>query len=116
MDELTRKASILLVNGLVAFFGWRWLIRERKKTQEEERLKREGWERWSACKERGYAVIVYLPTRFQSPLEFLVKVYRGNREVKEFRSPMTYEPRFGPDAGDVAVLEGRLDKVLKELP
>ncbi len=116
MDEVMRKAAILLVQGFVAVLWIRWLIKERRRVREEKRLKLEGWEQWSSFKERGYTVVAYLPTRFRVPLEFLVKVYRGNNEIKEFRSPMTYEPRFGPDAGDVAVLEERVDKVLKELP
>lgn len=115
MDEVMRKASILLVQGFVIALWVRWLINERKRTREQERLKREGWDQWSSFKERGYTVVAYLPIRFRVPLEFLIKVYRGNREVKEFRSPMTYEPRFGPDAGDVALLEKTVDKVLGEL-
>lgn len=66
--------------------------------------------------ERGYTVIAYLPTQRVSPLQFMVKVFRGGKEVREFYSPMTYEPRFGPDTGDVAVLEERVSTVLKELP
>ena len=39
----------------------------------------------------------------------------NRRWVFEYEVPMTYAPRFGPDAGDVAALEYLTDKVVSLL-
>lgn len=125
-EEGMRQASIVLIQTFWGVLGIRWIIRNcqnwrrRRKEREAKRFLTgaayRGWDRWSHFMERGYTVIAYLPTQRISPPQFMVKIFRGGKEVREFYSSMTYEPIFGPDAGDVASLERATSRVLKELP
>ncbi len=125
-EEGMRQASILLIQTFWGVLGIRWTIqnfRNWKKNRNERNAKKllagavyDGWERWSHFAERGYLFIAYMPSKGMIPPRFMVKVFRGGKEILEFYSSMTYEPRFGPDTGDVAVLEERVSTVLKELP
>lgn len=124
-EEGMRQASILLIQTFWGVLGIRWMIqswRDWKKRRSEKHANAllseavyDGWTRWSHFSERGYLFIAYMPSKRTIPPRFMVKVFRNGRQIREFYSSMTYEPVFGPDAGDVAVLERTSAHVLKEL-
>lgn len=100
----------------------RGLIKRRRKIQNEKKLSQllpklslEGWSYFSSFTEWGYTFIVFLPSSSRGRPEFMVKVFHNGRAVKEFSVPMTYDPIYGPDAADVALLEKMSGKALKEL-
>ena len=66
--------------------------------------------------ERGYSVEAFLPTNSSEPGAWTIRIKKGRRLIKKTSVPMLYEPRYGPDAGDVARLEEETARLLKELP
>ncbi|GEM_PF-3459012 len=125
-EEAIRQASIMVIQTFWGVMGIRWIIQSRrnwKKRRNERNVKElldgavyNGWKRWSHFAERGYLFVAYMPSKRMVPPRFMVKVFRNGRQVRGFYSSMTYDPVFGPDAGDVAVLERTSAQVLKELP
>lgn len=66
--------------------------------------------------EKGYQVRAYLPDGPAEGIAWKVEISEGEKILHEFRIPMIYEPRFGPDSNDVAQLEAVTDDVLGLLP
>ena len=71
--------------------------------------------RYASLEEKGYTVEAFMPSSSSEPLAWTVRVSRGKELVREVRVPMSYEPRFGPDADDVRVLEEETAKLLAAL-
>ena len=57
-----------------------------------------------------------MPMSANKPLEWVVKVFKEGKLIKELRIPMRIEPRFGPDSTDVMILENETEKLLESLP
>ena len=66
--------------------------------------------------EKGYRFRAFIPEAESDGIAFKVEISHADKALHEFRVPMLYEPRFGPDAGDVRALEAVTDAVLKFLP
>jgi hypothetical protein len=65
---------------------------------------------------KGYRFRASIPERAAEGRAFRVTILYGRKRLHEFRVPMSYEPRFGPDAGDVAQLEAVTAAIVKILP
>ena len=66
--------------------------------------------------ERGYDVEAFMPTSSRERNQWTIRVRKGKRMVRSVSVLMLYEPRYGPDSGDVATLEEETAKLLKKLP
>ena len=55
--------------------------------------------------EKGYRFRAFIPEAASEGIAFRVEILHADKPLHEFRVPMVYEPRFGPDAGDVRALE-----------
>jgi hypothetical protein len=66
--------------------------------------------------EKGYRFRAFVPEKASDGIAFRVDILHGKKRLHRIRVPMLYEPRFGPDAGDVRTLEAVTDAVVKLLP
>ncbi|MDT4965974.1 MAG: hypothetical protein QOJ64_711 [Acidobacteriota bacterium] len=71
---------------------------------------------FASFEERGYTVQAFMPSGSTEPLVWTIRITRGEELIREATVPMSYEPRFGPDVGDVQALEAETGKILAELP
>src|SRR5689334_14769802 len=68
--------------------------------------------KWSEFFELGVLFEAFLPEHERERHAWLLRVSRNGHILEERYVGLTWPPRFGPDAGDVAVLEGELDGAL----
>jgi hypothetical protein len=66
--------------------------------------------------EKGYRFRAFIPEAASEDIAFRVEILHADKPLHEFRVPMVYEPRFGPDAGDVRTLEAFTAAILGVLP
>ena len=66
--------------------------------------------------ERGYKVQAFMPTSAKEPLEWIVKVFKDGKLVRELKIPMHHEPRFGVSSIDIQILEEETAKLMESLP
>lgn len=59
---------------------------------------------WAAFKENGFLFEALLPESDDEDLVWTVRISRGN-EIHTHRLKLIWPPRFGPDAGDIEMLE-----------
>jgi len=66
--------------------------------------------------EKGYRFRAFIPEAESEGIAFRVEILHADKPLHEFRVPMVYEPRFGPDVGDVRTLEAVTAAILGVLP
>ncbi len=57
----------------------------------------------------------FLPDGPDEPQVWTIVVTKDGREVRRETVPLMYEPRFGPDVGDCAARDERVEEIIKEL-
>ncbi len=62
----------------------------------------------------GHAFACYLPDGPSDPQVWTIVVSEDGKEVRRETIPLLYEPRFGPDVGDVAARDARIEEIIKE--
>lgn len=75
--------------------------------------------KWSEFRDGDLLFEAFLPEHERQPMSWLLRTSRRGHVIDEQRIGLVWPPRFGPDAGDVAMLEGTLDAVIvrvKALP
>jgi hypothetical protein len=72
---------------------------------------------WGRFGLAGHLFVAFLPNSDQEPLEFTLVVTKTDdgTEVRREHIPLNYAPIFGPDAGDVAMLNERVEAIIREL-
>lgn len=70
---------------------------------------------WSRFELKGHVFVAYLPSSREEPKVFTLVVSKEGQEVRRETVPLLYEPVFGPDVGDVAALNERVEEVVREL-
>ena len=77
---------------------------------------------YGSFRENGYLIKAFMPNSPSQPQQWTIEVYRTTEGQVEAPAPlrvevlpMSYEPLFGPDVGDVATLEKKADELLKAL-
>ena len=71
--------------------------------------------KWSECHEGDVLYEVFLPEHEKEPCQWLVRASSRGHILAERRQSLTWPPRFGPDMGDVAVLEAAIEVLVNEL-
>lgn len=71
--------------------------------------------KWSEYSQDGVLFEAYLPGHELEDQQWLIRASRDGVLLAERRIELTWVPRFGPDAGDVAQIEAALDAMLKAL-
>ncbi len=71
--------------------------------------------KWSDYEHNGVLFEAFLPSDESEPQQWLLRASRDGILLTERRIGLTWIPRFGPDASDVALLEEALDEMLLEL-
>lgn len=61
-------------------------------------------------------VEAFMPESSTERQAWTIRVSRGKKLIREATVPMSYEPRYGPDASDVEALEEATGRLLAELP
>ncbi len=63
----------------------------------------------------GYHFACYLPSSDRSEQVWTIIVTKGDEEVRRDKVSLLYAPRFGPDVGDVAARDARVEEIIKEM-
>ena len=63
----------------------------------------------------GHHFACYLPTSSAGPVAWTVLITLEGVEIRRETIPMFYAPTFGPDAGDVAAMNARVEEIIGEL-
>jgi hypothetical protein len=71
--------------------------------------------KWSEYSQDGVLFEAYLPGHELEGQQWLIRASRDGVLLAERQIELTWVPRFGPDAGDVAQIEAALDAMLKAL-
>lgn len=71
--------------------------------------------KWSEFAEGDSLFEAFLPEHDRESSSWLLRWSRNGHIVEERRVGLTWPPRFGPDAGDVAQIEAVLDTMIKGL-
>lgn len=85
-------------------------MREREKDPEALDL-------FGSFTESEYKVDAYMPSSSKQVLAWTVKIFKEGEDtpLRVETLPMLHEPIFGVDVDDKAVLEGRVDEIMREL-
>ena len=70
---------------------------------------------WSRFELGGDTLIASLRDSAAEAQVFAICVTRGDRVIRSETVPLIHQPIFGPDVGDVAALEERVDEIITEL-
>jgi hypothetical protein len=70
--------------------------------------------KWSEFSEGDSLYEAFLPEHDRESSAWLLRWSRNGHIIKELRVRLTWPPRFGPDAGDVAQIEAALDKLMTD--
>jgi len=70
---------------------------------------------WSRFERGGDTFIASLPDSAAEAQVFAICVMRGDRVIRSETVPRIHQPIFGPDVGDIAALEERVDEIITEL-
>jgi hypothetical protein len=70
---------------------------------------------WSRFERGGDTFIASLPDSAAEAQVFAICVMRGDRVIRSETVPLIHQPIFGPDVGDVAALEERVEEIVTEL-
>lgn len=70
---------------------------------------------WSRFELSGHVFIAYLPSNDQEPQHFTISVLKDGTEIRRETVPLLYRPVFGPDVGDVAALNAKVEQIIAEL-
>ncbi len=68
--------------------------------------------KWGEFREGDFLFEAFLPEHERQPKCWLLRTSRRGHVIDEQRIELVWPPRLGPDAGDVASLEGALDAVI----
>ena len=68
--------------------------------------------KWCEFRDGDRLFEAFLPEHETEPQEWLLRASCLNQIMEERRVRLTWPPRFGPDAGDVAAIEAELDSVI----
>lgn len=71
--------------------------------------------KWSEFREGDVLYEAFLPEHQRETCGWLIRASCRGHILAERRETLTWPPRFGPDVGDVAVLEAITDALVKEL-
>lgn len=71
---------------------------------------------YGTFEEKGYTFEAHIPDSDLEPMAFELRILKAGLQAFVFLVPMTYQPTFGVDVGDIQFLESILDRVLKILP
>lgn len=63
----------------------------------------------------GHHFLAMMPSNSTEPRVWTLVIVKGPDEIRREEIPMLYEPRFGPDVGDVRDLNDRIEAIIKEL-
>jgi len=63
----------------------------------------------------GHTFTCYLPSSDAEPQEWTIIVTRDGETVRRETIPLLYRPIFGPDVGDCAARDYRVEQIIKEL-
>lgn len=72
--------------------------------------------KWSEFSEGDSLFEAFLPEHDRESCAWLLRWSRNGHIIEERRIRLTWPPRFGPDAGDVAQIEAVLDTLIARLP
>jgi hypothetical protein len=70
---------------------------------------------WSRFELGGHLFVAFLPSSDDEDQVFTLVVSKDGRELRREAIPLLHRPIFGPDAGDVAALNARVEAVIREL-
>lgn len=68
--------------------------------------------KWAEFRQDDVLYEAFLPEHEREIQEWLLRASSRGHVLEERRRTLSYEPRFGPDSGDVAALEAELDKAI----
>ena len=71
---------------------------------------------YNKFKEKGYELEIYYPDKPKDILEWIIKIYKKNKIIKENHLDMNYPPMFGVDEFDKINLEKNIEELLNSLP
>ncbi len=63
----------------------------------------------------GHVFTAELPASSADPQVWTITVAKGDVIVRTETIPLMYRPVFGPDVGDVASRDARIEEIIKEL-
>jgi hypothetical protein len=70
---------------------------------------------WSRFELGGYTFTASLPDSAADAQVFAICVMRGDTVIRSETVPLIHQPIFGPDVGDVAALNERVEEIITEL-
>ena len=69
---------------------------------------------WSKFELNGWRFVAFMPDNEIETQQWLVHIIDPKGTEHSLYVPMDYEPRFGPDAGDVDALSAAVESFIKE--
>ncbi len=71
--------------------------------------------KWSEFREGEVLYEAFLPEHEEEPCDWLIRASSRGHILGERRHPLTWPPKFGPDAGDVAAVEAITEVMITEV-